>query len=96
MNDSRFRANRKIELYENVRFNDKINELQNDVRYNRRQRLKNRADERQDRLFVQQDSRKRFCRTIHELRAENQSSLQIKQSAVRFEAILESLIRDAN
>ncbi len=41
MNDSRFRTNREIELYENVRFNDKINELQNDVRHNRRQRLKN-------------------------------------------------------
>jgi hypothetical protein len=52
MNDSRFRANRNIELYENVRFSDKIDELQNDVRYNRRQRLKNRTDERQDRLSV--------------------------------------------
>ncbi len=37
MNDSRFRADRKIKLYENVRFNDKINELQSDVRHNRSQ-----------------------------------------------------------
>ncbi len=27
MNDSRFRANRKIKLCKNVRFDDKINEL---------------------------------------------------------------------
>jgi hypothetical protein len=47
MSDSRFRADRKIELYKDVRFDDKINELQNDVRHNRRQRLRNRADERQ-------------------------------------------------
>jgi hypothetical protein len=96
MNDSRFRANRKIELYENVCFNDKINELQNDVRHNRRQRLKNRVDEHQDRFFIRQDSRERLCRTAHELRAENQSSLQVKQNAVRSEAVLENLIRDVN
>jgi hypothetical protein len=35
MSDSRFRANRKIESYENVRFSDKINELQNNVCHNR-------------------------------------------------------------
>jgi hypothetical protein len=40
MNDSRFQADRKIELYKNVRFDDKMNELQSDVRHNRRQRLK--------------------------------------------------------
>ncbi len=96
MNDSRFRANRKIELYEDVCFSDKINELQNDIRHNRRQRLKNRTDERQNRLFVRQDSRQRFCCATHELRAKNQSSLQVKQSVVRFEAILENLIRDVN
>jgi hypothetical protein len=78
MNDSRFRANRKIELYEDFRFDDKIYELQNDVCHNRRQRLKNRADERQDYFFVQQDSRECLCRAIHKLRAENQSSLQVK------------------
>jgi hypothetical protein len=78
MSDSRFRANRKIELYEDVRLSDKINELQDDVRHNRRQRLRNRANERQNRLFVRQDSRERLCRAAHELRAENQSSLQIK------------------
>jgi hypothetical protein len=75
MNDSRFRTNRKIKLYENVNFNDKINKLQNDVRHNRRQRLKNRINERQDRLFVRQDSRKRHRRAVYELRAKNQSSL---------------------
>jgi hypothetical protein len=96
MSDSRFRADLKIELYENVRFNDKINELQDDVRHNRRQRLKNRADERQDHLFVQQDSRERFCRAAYELRVENQSSLQVKQSVVLFKAIFESLIRNVN
>jgi hypothetical protein len=57
MNDSRFRANQETELYEDVCLNDKINELQNDVRHNRRQRLKNRADKRQNRLFVRQNSR---------------------------------------
>jgi hypothetical protein len=36
MNDSRFRANRKIELYKDFRFDNKIYELQNDVRHNRR------------------------------------------------------------
>jgi hypothetical protein len=36
MNDSWFRADRKIELYEDFRFDDKIYELQNDVRHNRR------------------------------------------------------------
>ncbi len=56
MNDSRFRANRKIKLYKDVRFDDKINELQNNVRHNRRQRLKNRANERQNRFFVRQNS----------------------------------------
>jgi hypothetical protein len=55
MNDSWFRADRKIELYEDFRFDDKIYELQNDVRHNRRQRLKNRADERQNCFFVRQD-----------------------------------------
>jgi hypothetical protein len=96
MNDSRFRVNREIKLYENVCFNDKINELQNDVRHNRRQRLKNRADERQNRLFVRQNSRERLRRATHELRAKNQSSLQAKQNVVRFEAIFESLIRNVN
>ncbi len=52
MSDSRFQADRKIELYKNVCFNDKIIELQNNVHHNRCQRLKNRSDERQDRLFV--------------------------------------------
>jgi hypothetical protein len=96
MNDSRFRANRKIELYENVRLSDKINELQNDVRHNRRQRLRNRADKRQNRFFGRQNSQERLCRAAHELRAENQSSLQVKQSVVRSEAILENLIRNVN
>jgi hypothetical protein len=36
MNNSRFSADRKIELYKNNCFDDKINELQNDVRHNRR------------------------------------------------------------
>jgi hypothetical protein len=71
MSDSRFRADRKIELYEDVNVNDEINELQNDVNPNRRQRLKNRVNERQNRLFVRQDSRERFCRVAHEFRAEN-------------------------
>jgi hypothetical protein len=71
MNDSRFRINRKIELYENIHFNDKINELQNNVRHNRRQRLKNRINERQNRLFIQQNSRERLYRIIHEFRAKN-------------------------
>ncbi len=56
MNDSRFRINRKIKLYKNVRFDDKINELQNDVRHNRRQLLKNRANKRQNRFSVRQNS----------------------------------------
>ncbi len=41
MNDSRIRANRKIKLYKNVHFDNKIDELQNNVRHNRRQKLKN-------------------------------------------------------
>jgi hypothetical protein len=36
MNDSWFRVNRKIELYEDFRFDDQINELQNNVHHNRR------------------------------------------------------------
>ncbi len=51
MNNSRFRTNRKIKLYKDVRLDDKINELQNDVRHNRCQRLKNRTNERQNRFF---------------------------------------------
>ncbi len=82
MSDSSFRTNREIELYENVCFSDKIHELQNDVRHNRRQRLRNRTNERQNRLFVQQDSRERFCRAAHELRTKNQSNLQDKQNYV--------------
>jgi hypothetical protein len=96
MNNSRFRTNRKIELYEDFRFNDKIYELQNDVRHNRRYRLKNRVNERQDCFFVRQDSRKRLCCAIHKLRTENQLNLQIKQNIVRSKAIFESLIRDVN
>jgi hypothetical protein len=56
MSDSRFQADRKIELYKDVHFDDKINELQSDVRHNRRQQLKNRADKRQNRLSVRQNS----------------------------------------
>jgi hypothetical protein len=52
MSDSRFRTNRKIELYKNVRFDDKINKLQNDVRHNRCQRLKIRANKHQNRLSL--------------------------------------------
>jgi hypothetical protein len=52
MSDSRHRTNRKIELYKNVRFDNKINELQNYVRHNRCQRLKNRINERQDRFYL--------------------------------------------
>jgi hypothetical protein len=52
MSDSRFRTDRKMKLYKDVCFDDKINELQNDVRHNRRQRLKNRANKRQDRLSL--------------------------------------------
>jgi hypothetical protein len=52
ISDSRLRTNRKIELYKNVRFDDKINELQNDVRHNRCQRLKNQTNERQNRLSL--------------------------------------------
>jgi hypothetical protein len=66
MNDSRFRANREIELYEDVRLNDKINELQNNVRHNRHQRLKNRINKYQDCFFVRQDLRKRLRRAVHE------------------------------
>jgi hypothetical protein len=80
MNNSRFRTNRKIELYENVCFNNKINELQNDIRHNRHQRLKSRKNERQNRFFVQQDSRERFYRTIHEFRAENQSNCKLNKA----------------
>jgi hypothetical protein len=58
--------------------------------------LKNWTNERQNRFFVRQDSRKRYYRAVHELREENQSSLQVKQSVVRSEAIFESLIRNVN
>jgi hypothetical protein len=96
MSDSRFRTNRKIELYKNVRFDDKINELQNDVRHNRCQRLKNRANERQDRLSLWQNSWERLRRTTHEIRTKNQSDLQVKQNVVRSETIFENLIWDVN
>ncbi len=82
MSDSRFQTNRKIELHENIRLNDKINELQNAVRHNRRQRLKIRENEDHNRLFIRQDSRDRLCRAIYEIRTKNQLSLQIKQNAV--------------
>jgi hypothetical protein len=42
--------------YKDVRLDDKINELQSDVRHNRRQRLKNRVNERQNRFSVRQNS----------------------------------------
>ncbi len=34
MNDLQFLTNRNIKLYKNICFDDKINEWQNDVRYN--------------------------------------------------------------
>jgi hypothetical protein len=52
MSDSRLRTDREAELYRNVRLDDKINELQNNVRHNRCQRLKNRANEHQDPLSL--------------------------------------------
>ncbi len=78
MNNSRFRTSRKIKLYEDVRLDDQIYELQDNVRYKNRQRLKNRADERQDCLFIRQDSRERLRCAIHELRTERQLNLQVK------------------
>ncbi len=55
MSDSRIRADRKAKLYKDVCFNNKINKLQSDVHHNRRQRLKNRVNERQNRLFIRQN-----------------------------------------
>ncbi len=66
MNDSKFRTNRKIKLYEDFYFDDYIYELQNNVYHNNRQRLKNRANERQNDFLIRQNSRKRLCRTTHE------------------------------
>jgi hypothetical protein len=58
--------------------------------------LKNRANERQNDFLVRQNSRKRLRRAIHELWTECQSDLQAKQSFIRFEAIIESMIRNVD
>ncbi len=55
MSCAKFRTNRRIELHENLRIDDEIDELQNHVCHRRHQRLKNRVDERQDNFLVRKD-----------------------------------------
>ncbi len=88
INDSRFRTNRKIELYKDVCFDDKINELQNDVRHNRCPRLRNRANEHQNRLFYDKIHEKvffvqftNFEQRINQICKLNEALYDLKQSS---------------
>jgi hypothetical protein len=78
MNCARFQTNRKIKLHENLRFDKKIDELQNHVRHHYCQRLKNRANERQDDFLVRKNRKKRIRRVIDRFRTRRQLDLQIK------------------
>ncbi len=46
MSCAKLRTNRRIELYENLRLDNEIDELQNHIHNRCRQRLRNRAHER--------------------------------------------------
>jgi hypothetical protein len=68
MSCARLRTNRKIELHENLRFDNEINELHNHVRHHCRQRLRNRANERQNDFLVRKNQEKRIRRAINQFR----------------------------
>ncbi len=65
MNCARFRTNRRIELHENVRIDDEIDELQNHVCHYCCQRLRNQANKRQNDLFVRENRERRIRRAIN-------------------------------
>ncbi len=65
MNCAKFQINRRIELHENLYFDNEIDELQNHVSHHCRQRLKNRADKRQNDFFVRKNRKKRIRRAIN-------------------------------
>jgi hypothetical protein len=75
MNCAKFRTNQRIELHENLRFDNEIDELQNYVRHYCRKRLKNRANERQDDFLVRKNRERRIRRAINRFRAKRQSNL---------------------
>ncbi len=64
MNCAKFRTNQRFELHENLHFDNEIDELQNHVRHHCCQRLKNRADKRQDDFLVRKNREKRIRRAI--------------------------------
>ncbi len=55
MSRAKFQTNRRIELHEDLRIDDEIDELQNHVCHRCCQRLRNRADERQNDFFVREN-----------------------------------------
>jgi hypothetical protein len=63
MNDTRFRVDRRTESYENVRFDDQVNELHDYLRHRSSQQLKNRTNERENDFSLRQ-SRKEYLRAI--------------------------------
>ncbi len=65
MNCARFQTNRRIELHENLCLDNEIDELQNHVRHRCRQRLKNRANERQNDFLVRKNRERRIRRAIN-------------------------------
>ncbi len=68
MNRAKFQINRKIELHKNFRIDDEIDELQNHVCHRCYQRLKNRANERQNDLLVRKNREKRIRCAINRFR----------------------------
>ncbi len=65
MSRAKLRTNRKFELHENLRIDDEINELQNYVFHHCCQRLRNRANERQNDFLVQKNRERHIRRVIN-------------------------------
>ncbi len=61
--------NQRIELHKDLRIDDEIDELQNHVCHHCCQRLKNRANKRQNDFFVRQNREKRIRRAINRFQA---------------------------
>ncbi len=75
MNRAKFQINRKIELHENLRIDDEIDELQNHLYHRCCQQLRNQANERQNDFFVRENREKRIRRAINRFRAKRQLNL---------------------
>ncbi len=93
MSDTKLRTDERTELHENVCLDDEVDELQNHLCDHRRQRLRNRADERQDDFNLQQNRERRLRDSINEIRErEDLSHMQAQQSTLRSETIVSSVI----